>query len=170
MVLSRLGRGITYMRRDAGEEGGRGCYFSSKMPRIMSNLPDFPRRPFLYAHLCVYTKSMNQPHKIFRIFSAISRTYSQNSFNFPHMKCGNWQNDPIMTMFSKNIFFHAHGSNSHLQSNFSKWNCSWNVQWEFIKINFALSALGTGTYLFNTSAYDTWKGKIEFCGIIHGDS
>jgi hypothetical protein len=24
----------------------------------MSNLPDFPRRPFLYAHLCVYSKSM----------------------------------------------------------------------------------------------------------------
>ena len=47
------------MRRDAGEEGG--CDFSSKMPRIMSNLPDFPRRPFLYAHLCVYTKSMDMP-------------------------------------------------------------------------------------------------------------
>jgi len=44
------------MRRDAREEGG--CDFSSKMPRITSNLPDFPRRPFLYAHLCVYTKSM----------------------------------------------------------------------------------------------------------------
>ena len=44
------------MRRDAGEEGGRE--FSSKMPRNMSNLPDFPRRPFLYVHLCVYTKSM----------------------------------------------------------------------------------------------------------------
>ena len=46
------------MRRDAGEEGGRE--FSSKMPRTMSNLPDFPRRPFLYAHLCVYTKSMSK--------------------------------------------------------------------------------------------------------------
>ena len=46
------------MRRDAGEKGG--CDFSSKMPRIMSNLPDFPRRPFLYVHLCVYTKSMDQ--------------------------------------------------------------------------------------------------------------
>ena len=56
MVLSRWGRRSTYMRRDAREEGG--CDFSSKMPRIMSNLPDFPRRPFLYAHLCVYTKSM----------------------------------------------------------------------------------------------------------------
>ena len=44
------------MRRDAGEEGGRE--FCSKMPRTMSNLPDFPRRPFLYAHLFVYTKSM----------------------------------------------------------------------------------------------------------------
>ena len=44
------------MRRDAGEEGGRE--FSSKMPRIMSNLPDFPRRPFLYVHLCVNNKSM----------------------------------------------------------------------------------------------------------------
>ena len=44
------------MRRDAGEEGGRE--FSSKMPRTVSNLPDFPRRPFLYVHLCVYTKSM----------------------------------------------------------------------------------------------------------------
>jgi len=41
------------MRRDTGEEGGRE--FSSKMPRIMSNLPDFPRRPFLYVHLCVNT-------------------------------------------------------------------------------------------------------------------
>ena len=48
----------TYMRRDAGEEGGRE--FSSKMPRTMSNLPDFPRRPFLYAHL-LYTKSMHIP-------------------------------------------------------------------------------------------------------------
>ena len=47
------------MRRDAGEEGGRE--FSSKMPRTMSNLPDFPRRPFLYAHLCVYSKSMVPP-------------------------------------------------------------------------------------------------------------
>ena len=56
MVLPRWGRRSTYMRRDAGEEGGRE--FSSKMPRTMSNLPDFPRRPFLYAHLCLYTKSM----------------------------------------------------------------------------------------------------------------
>ena len=46
------------MSRDAREEGG--CDFSSEMPRIMSNLPDFPRRPFLYAHLCVYTKSMDR--------------------------------------------------------------------------------------------------------------
>jgi hypothetical protein len=52
MVLSRLGRRSTYMRRDA--RGEAGCDFSSKMPRIMSNLPDFPRRPFLYAHLCIY--------------------------------------------------------------------------------------------------------------------
>ena len=44
------------MRRDAGEEGERE--FSSKMPRTMPNLPDFPRRPFLYVHLCVNTKSM----------------------------------------------------------------------------------------------------------------
>jgi len=56
MVLSRWGRRSTYMRRDAREEGGRE--FSSKMPRTISNLPDFPRRPFLYVHLCVYTKSM----------------------------------------------------------------------------------------------------------------
>ena len=28
-----------------------GCKFSSKMPRTVSNLPDFPRCPFLYAHL-----------------------------------------------------------------------------------------------------------------------
>ena len=55
MVLSRWGRRSTFMRRDAREERRD---FSSKMPRIMSNLPDFPRRPFLYAHLCVYTKSM----------------------------------------------------------------------------------------------------------------
>ena len=46
------------MRRDAGEEGGRE--FSSKMPRTMSNLPDFPRRPFLYVHL-LYSKSMGIP-------------------------------------------------------------------------------------------------------------
>jgi len=59
MVLSGWGRHSTYMRRDAGEEGGRE--FSSKMPRTMSNLPDFPCRPFLYAHLCFYTKSMVQP-------------------------------------------------------------------------------------------------------------
>ena len=57
MVLSRWGRRSTYVRRDAGEEGGRE--FSSKMPRTMSNLPDFPCRPFLYAHLCFYTKSMH---------------------------------------------------------------------------------------------------------------
>ena len=44
------------MGSDAGEEGGHE--FSSKMPRTMSNLPDFPRRPFLYAHLCFNTKSM----------------------------------------------------------------------------------------------------------------
>ena len=44
------------MHTDAGEEGGRE--FSSKMPRTMSNLPDFPRCPFLHAHLCFYTKSM----------------------------------------------------------------------------------------------------------------
>ena len=44
------------MRRDAGEEGGGE--FSSKIPRTMANLPDFPRRPFLYAHPCVYSKSM----------------------------------------------------------------------------------------------------------------
>jgi len=56
MVLSRWVRRSTYMRRDAGEERGRE--FSSKMPRTKSNLPDFPRRPFLYAHLCVYSKSM----------------------------------------------------------------------------------------------------------------
>ena len=56
MVLSRWVRRSTYMRKDAGEEGGRK--FSSKMPRTMSNLSDFPRRQFLYAHLCVYTKSM----------------------------------------------------------------------------------------------------------------
>ena len=55
MVLSRSGRRSTYMRRDAGEEGGRE--FSSKMPRTISNLPDFPRRPFLYVHL-LYSKSM----------------------------------------------------------------------------------------------------------------
>jgi len=58
MVLSRWGRRSTYMLRDAGEEGGHE--FSSEMPRTMSNLPDFPRRPFLYVrvHLCVNTKSM----------------------------------------------------------------------------------------------------------------
>ena len=44
--FSRWVRHSTYMRRDAGEEGGRE--FSSKMPRTMSNLPDFPRCPFLY--------------------------------------------------------------------------------------------------------------------------
>ena len=58
MVLSRWGRRCTYMRRDDEEEGGPE--FSSKRPRTMSNLPDFPRRPFLYAHLCFYTKSMRQ--------------------------------------------------------------------------------------------------------------
>ena len=61
MDLSRWGRRRTYMRRDAGEEGGRE--FSSKMPRTISNLPDFPRRPFLYAHL-LYTKSMNRSKEI----------------------------------------------------------------------------------------------------------
>ena len=55
MVYPLWGRRSTYMRRDAGEEGGRE--FSSKMPRTMSNLPDFPRRPFLYVHL-LYSKSM----------------------------------------------------------------------------------------------------------------
>ena len=69
MVLSRWGRRSTYMRRDAGEEGGRE--FSSKMPRTISNLPDFPRRPFLYAHL-LYTKSMSRAHgrplKFFKVF------------------------------------------------------------------------------------------------------
>ena len=59
MVLSRWGRHSTYMRRDAGEEGGRE--FSSKMPRTMFNLPDFPRRPFLYVHL-LYSKSMEAGH------------------------------------------------------------------------------------------------------------
>jgi len=40
------------------EEGGRK--FSSKLPRTgMSNLPDFPHRPFLYAQICFYTKSMD---------------------------------------------------------------------------------------------------------------
>ena len=58
MVLSRWRRHSTYMRKDAGEVGGRE--FSSKMPRTISNLPDFPRRPFLYAHL-LYTKSMGIP-------------------------------------------------------------------------------------------------------------
>ena len=61
MVLSRWGRHSTYMRRDAGEEGGRKL--SSKMPRTISNLPDFPRRPLLYAHL-LYTKSMSAPYNI----------------------------------------------------------------------------------------------------------
>ena len=37
--------------------GRWGRTFSSKLPRTMSNSPDFPRRPFLYAHLCVYNKS-----------------------------------------------------------------------------------------------------------------
>ena len=50
------------MRRDAGEEGRHE--FSSKMPRTMSNLPDFPRRPFLYVHLCVNTKSMQGDHQV----------------------------------------------------------------------------------------------------------
>jgi len=40
-----------------------GHEFSSKMPRTMSNLPDFPRRPFLYVHL-LYTKSMYWPKKV----------------------------------------------------------------------------------------------------------
>ena len=57
MVFSRWGRHSTYMRRDAGEEGGRE--FSSKKPRTISNLPDFPRRPFLYVHL-LYSKSMRR--------------------------------------------------------------------------------------------------------------
>ena len=75
MVLSRWGRRSTYMRRDAVEEGG--CKFSSKMSRIMSNMPDFPRRPFLYAHLCVYTKSMNPrlgQTKIL-LYKTLQRTY-----------------------------------------------------------------------------------------------
>ena len=58
MALSRWGRRSTYMRRDAGEEGGHE--FSSKMPRTMSNFPDFA---FLYAHLCFYTKSMIRPNR-----------------------------------------------------------------------------------------------------------
>ena len=41
MVLSRWGRCSTYMRRAARQEGG-GREFSSKMPRTMSYLPDFP--------------------------------------------------------------------------------------------------------------------------------
>ena len=55
MVLSRSGRHSTYMRSNTEEERGRK--FSSKMPRTMSNLPDFLRCPFLYVHLCFYTKS-----------------------------------------------------------------------------------------------------------------
>ena len=35
----------------AGKEGIRN--FSSKMPRTESDLQHFPRRPFLYAHLCL---------------------------------------------------------------------------------------------------------------------
>ena len=35
--------------------GGGGRNFNSKIPRTVSNLPDFPRRPFLCAHLCFYT-------------------------------------------------------------------------------------------------------------------
>ena len=70
MVLSQWVRRSTYMRRDAGEEGGRE--FSSKMPRTMSNLPDFPRRSFLYAYLCVYTKSMLHPLYIFCAISSWS--------------------------------------------------------------------------------------------------
>jgi len=57
MFFSRWKRSNTYMRRDAGEEGGRE--FSYKMPRTMSNLPDFPRHPFLYVHR-LYTKSMGR--------------------------------------------------------------------------------------------------------------
>ena len=73
MVLSRWGRHSTYMHRDAGEEGGRE--FSSKMPCTMSNLPDFPRRPFLYAHLCFYTKSMlysnNETNRILPTYACV---------------------------------------------------------------------------------------------------
>ena len=74
MVLSRWGRRSTYMRRDTGEEGRRE--FSSKMPRIMSNLPDFPRRPFLYAHLCVYTQI--QIHSFLFRIDSYSISYSDN--------------------------------------------------------------------------------------------
>jgi hypothetical protein len=77
MILSRCGRRSTYMRRDAREEGG--CDFSSKMPRIMSNLPDFPRRPFLYAHLCVYTKSMDNSmvHRLTTLPTQVTERWSQ---------------------------------------------------------------------------------------------
>jgi hypothetical protein len=70
------------MRRDAGEE--EGCEFSSKIPRIMSNLPDFPRRPFLYAHLCVYTKSMAWAFGKFNNSASINQL---NSRRFYKLKC-----------------------------------------------------------------------------------
>jgi len=41
VVLSRWGRSSTYIRKDAGKEGR--CKFSSKMPRTVSDLLDFPR-------------------------------------------------------------------------------------------------------------------------------
>ena len=70
IVLSQRRRS-TYMRRDAGEEGGRE--FSSKMPRTMSNLPDFPCHPFQYVHLYVYTKSMVEVNKFSTQFSTNER-------------------------------------------------------------------------------------------------
>jgi len=67
------------MRRDAGEEGGRK--FSSKMSRTMSNLPDFPRRPFLYVHLCFYTKSM-----VYSLLSRRKKTDQNSHATVPFMQ------------------------------------------------------------------------------------
>jgi len=53
VVYSPLFNGFASVGR-----GGGGRDFSSKMPSTMSNLPNFHRRLFFYAHLCFYTKSM----------------------------------------------------------------------------------------------------------------
>ena len=56
MVFSRWEDAVHTCVEMLGRRGGRE--FSSKMPRTTSNLPDFPRRPFLYVHL-LYSKSMD---------------------------------------------------------------------------------------------------------------
>ena len=45
---------VRELNGENGLWGGGGCEFSTKMPRTMSNLPDFPRCPFLYLRTSMF--------------------------------------------------------------------------------------------------------------------